>query len=493
MLRNIFSRLLNKPEPEASEDQSTHDFDSWNRIGRAKAINVCAALEAIIDLEESPDEDLVEDERDEEFADAVLDEVVALNAAGHWQRARERFDPAHQPFTSHMGDIGLHAVVILGPEAFLVRLGDEVLHIDGGDITPVDGGTMVAVSRNRRWIVVATGQGLAISEGFDPATQEITPWPEDIEVDATTVRSLEISDDGCSVVLASDEFGIWLMRGSDWTLLAPRPGHIDEDDEDEDGDEDDDAAENDADTTAEDDDADDGVRNVGTEDCPVYIGSYKDIKAKFGGPLGIDASHVAISPDGQYVAYGWQDAYGGHYVERVTETTIEPHGRIESESDYPYNVRFTDDSASLLSNSRYGSSGVTVCRNLASLANDDDDDNDEETQLTDDYLRAYGMTQLPGEVYGLGEPVAWIGGAGWSHAAPLSGGKPVFTQFLGSALRGFDFDPVSGRVAVASASGVLHVLDPFSEAQPGRERGYHPRREVFRWIFWETLENPIRW
>lgn len=488
MLRNIFSRLLNKTEPEASEGPSAHDFDSWNRIGRAKALNVCAALEAIIDLDESPDEDLVEDERDEEFADAVLDEVVALNAAGHWQRARERFDPAHTPFTSHMGDVGLHAVVILGPDAFLVRLDDQVLHIDGGEITEVDGATMVAISRNRRWIVLATGQGLAISEGFDPATQEITPWPEDIEVDATTVRCLEISDDGKSVVLASDEFGIWLLRGSDWTLLAPRPGHVDEDDEDED--EDDDAADDDAEETA--DDAEDGVRNVGSDDCPVYIGSYKDIKAKFGGPLGIDASHVAISPDGHYVAYGWQDAYGGHYVERITETTIEPHGRIEAESDYPYNLRFTDDSKSLLSNSRYGSSGVTVCRDLASLKGDHDE-GEEEPQTTDDYLRAYGMTQLPGEVYGLGEPVAWIGGAGWSHAAPLSGGKPVFTQFLGSALRGFDFDPVSGRVAVASASGVLHVLDPFSEAQPGRERGYHPRREVFRWIFWETLETPIRW
>ena len=48
-------------------------------------------------------------------------------------------------------------------------------------------------------------------------------------------------------------------------------------------------------------------------------------------------------------------------------------------------------------------------------------------------------------------------------------------------------------MAVASASGVLHVLDPFSEAEPGRERGYHPRRELFRWVFWETLDEPIRW
>ena len=103
------------------------------------------------------------------------------------------------------------------------------------------------------------------------------------------------------------------------------------------------------------------------------------------------------------------------------------------------------------------------------------------------------MALLPGAPFGQQAPVAWMGGAGWSHAAALGGGKPVFTHLLGSALRSFDYDPVSRRVAVASASGVLHVLDPFAEAEPGRERGYHPRRELFRWIFWETLDQPVRW
>ena len=163
-------------------------------------------------------------------------------------------------------------------------------------------------------------------------------------------------------------------------------------------------------------------------------------------------------------------------------------GQVSPRSDYPYQLRFSDDGQRLLSNSRYRNAGVTVCQNLASLAQGDED-----AALTDEYLRAYGLTELPGAPLGQGEPVAWIGGAGWSHAAAFGGGKPMFTHFLGSALRGFDYDPASRRVAVASASGVLHVLDPFSEAEPGRERGYHPRRELFRWVFWETLDEPIRW
>ncbi len=457
-----------------AEAATSVDFEDWNRIGRHKAGLVCTALGAIIDRGEDADIDFFEDERTEEFADAVLDEVVSLNEAGQWHEARARFDPAHQPFISHMGDLGLHAVVILGPERFLVRLGDDVLHIDGGQVTQVEGASMFAISRNRRWLVIATGRGLVVSTGFDADPQRTFPWPDGIDVDPATVRSLDIADDGRSLILASDEFGIWFLNDGGWTLLAPRPG-VSDDEEDEE-------------SECTEGHGDDAMRNLGTEACPVYIGSYAQLRAEFGGPLGLDATHAAVSPDGRYVAYGWQDATAGHYVDRVTETAIEPLGRIEARSDYPYHVRFTDDSRQVLSNSRHFSSGVTVCCDVASLERCVD-----EPPSSDEYLRAYGMTLLPGARFERGEPVAWIGGAGWSHAAPLGGGKPVFTHLLGSALRGFDFDPVSGLAAIASASGVLHVVDPFSEADPGRERGYHPRRELFRWIFWETLDEPIRW
>ena len=468
-LSNIVSGLLGKASSE--DDVETFDLADWNRIGRAKAQSVCRELEAIIDRDaESEDGDFTGDERSEGFADAVLDEVVALNAAGDWQQARARFDPAHMPFVSHMGDVGLHAVAILGPEQFLVRLGDEVLHIDGGDVNVVEGASLFALSRDRRWLVLATDAGLMVSAGWRGAAQPVVPWPAGVAVDPSSLRTLDIANDGQTIALASDAFGIWLVKAGAWTVLAPRPGVGDGDHEDEDDDIE--AA---------------PVRNVGTEACPVYIGTYAQLKAQFGGPLGLDASHAAISPDGQYVAYGWQDA-NGHYLDRVTDSTIEPLGQIRAESDYPYNLRFTDDGHQLLSNSRYGSGGVTVCVDVGAATALGTD-----VPRTDEYLRAYGITELPGARLGQSQPVAWIGGAGWSHAAPLAGGKPAFTHFFGSALRAFDFDPVSGRVAVASASGVLHVLDPFTEAEPGRERGYRPRRELFRWIFWEALDAPIRW
>ncbi len=479
ILSNIFPNLFGKGSATPADHEPAMDLDDWNRIGCAKAQRVCAALEAIIDHGEDVDEDLLEDERSEELADAVLDEVVALNQAGQWQQARSRFTPAHRPFDSHMGDLGLHAVVLLGPERMLVRLGDEVLHIDGEQVVAVEGASMFAISRNRRWLVIAAVEGLTVHHvpdmpaGMLASPQRLIPWPEGVDVDPASVRTLDIVDDGLSVALASDEFGIWFASGDAWTVLAPRPGVGD----DNTGDGDEDLAE-----------GADGVQNLGTDACPVYIGSYAQLKSRFGGPLGLDMAHAALSPDGRFIAYGWQDAISGHYVDRVTENSIEPLGRIEARSDYPYCVRFTDDSQKVLSNSRYGVSGITVCVDLASLA-----DGLNEAPHTDEYLRAYGVTLLPGTHFGLEEPVAWIGGAGWSHASPLSGGKPVFTHFLGSALRAFDFDPVCGRVAVASASGVLHVLDPFCEAENGQERGYHPRRELFRWLFWKALDKPVRW
>lgn len=409
---NAISKFFNRDAASSAqasvESIAAFDFESWNLMGRQKAKGVCIALEDAIDRETDTDEEFTDDERSEEFADAVLDEVKTLNDEGQWQQARARFDPAYAPCISHLGDLGLHAVVILGAERFLVRLGDEVLHISGSEVMPVEGASMFAMACNRRWLVLATDKGLEVPTGLDAQTHQTIAWPEGVAVDPSTILSLGIADDGRSVVLASDSFGIWIVKEGMWTALAPRAG---------------------IGVGVGDDEAelqkDDGVRNLGDGMCPVYFGSYADIKAKFGGPLGIDNTHVDISPDGQYLAYGWQDA---------------------------------DDAPN-----------------------------------ADEFLRAYGMTLLPGAPFGLDEPVAWIGGAGWSHAVPLSGGKPVFTHHLGSALRSFDYDPVSQRVAIASASGILHVLDPFCESDEGRERGYHPRRELFRWIFWETLDVPIRW
>lgn len=429
-------RFARDDDTSSSVRSLAMDTKSWNAIGRAKNERVCDAFEEIIDRGGSSNEDLTGDERDEDLADAVLAEVVALNEAGRWREARESFDPAHRPFIHHMEETDAHltAAIILGADAFLVRRGDwdeegPVLYIDGDTITELPGIEGFAISRNRQWVALAGPEGVIVSEGFRTTPSRTIAWPVE---DPIRPNSFGISDDGRKVVIANDEVGVWLLDGEAWTKLMPR-------------------------------------KDIGDDDDAAP-----------------DVVHAAISPDGNFVAYGWQDA-PGHYVDDVSKAKPKLHGVVGTVSDTPYNVHFTDDSKSLLSNTRHMQSGVTVCATLESLRGTEEyDDVPEGSAHTDEYLRAYGMVLLPGDI-------AWIGGAGWSHAAPLGGGKPAFTHLFGSTLNAFDYDPKSKRAIVASASCMLHVVDPHSAADRGRERGYKPRRELYRWIFWDSLKKPIRW
>lgn len=411
------------------------DEKRWNDTERAKAERVCAVFEDVVDRDGEGTEDFEEDTRSEKEADEILAEVVRLNEAGKWQEAHARFFTAHLPFVPHMDktEQGLTAAVILGPDSFLVRRGEwhedgPVLHVDRDTVTKLDGVLGFALSRDRKYLALATSEGVIVSEGFRGKRNGTIPWP------ALPIRphSFAIADDGRTVVIANDDDGVFVWRRGKWDKLVA--------DSDEDADEDEQR----------------------------------------------DVVHAAISPDGRYVAWGWEDA-AGHYIERIDGEHVERVGVVGTVSDRPYNVVFTDDSSRVLSNTRHMQGGVTVCATVESVKGREEyDDLPDGTPHTDEYLRAYGMGLLPGDL-------VWIGGAGWTHAAPLRGGKPAFTHLFGSSMNAFDYDPVSKRAVAASASGVLHVMDPAARAEPGRARGYKPRKELYRWIFWDTLKAPIRW
>lgn len=413
------------------------DAQAWNETERAKAERVCRALEHIIDHDGGADEDLEADSRTSRDANAILDQVIDLNDAGKWQEAHERFFTAHLPFVGHMDetDQGFTSAIILGADAFLVRRGEwhqdgAVLHIDGDTVTKLDGVLGFALSRDRRYLALATSEGVIVSEGFRGKRAPLIAWPRDGE--PIRPHSFGIANDGKTLVIANDEAGVLVARDGKWEKLVA------DTDEDEGDDE------------------------------------------------GRDGVHAAITPDGRFVAWGFEDA-AGHFIERIVGQKVERVGVAGTISDRPYNVLFTEDSARVLSNTRHMQSGVTVCPTIESLKGTEEyDDLPAGTPHTDEYLRAYAIGFLPGDI-------VWIGGGGWTHAAPLLGGKPAFTHLFGSSMNAFDYDPVSKRAVVGSASGVLHVVDPASRAEPGRARGYKPRKELYRWIFWDTLKTPIRW
>lgn len=411
------------------------DEKAWNETERAKAERVCKAFEDIIDRDGGANEDFEEDLRTSKDADAILDEVVRLNEAGKWQEAHARFATAHLPFVPHMDktEQGISAAIVLGPDSFLVRRGEwhedgPVLHIDGDTVTKLDGVLGFALSRDRRHLALATSEGVIVSDGFRGKRSATFAWP----ASGAPIRphSFAIANDGKTVVIANDEAGVLVARDGMWEKLV-------------------------SDSDEEAGESRDGV-------------------------------HAAVSPDGCLVAWGWEDA-AGHFIERIDGEKIERFGVVGTVSDRPYNVLFTDDSKRILSNTRHMQSGVTVCATIDSMKGSEEyDDLPKSTPHSDEYLRAYGIGLLPGDI-------VWIGGAGWTHAAPLLGGKPAFTHLFGSSMTALDYDPVSKRAIVASAAGILHVVDPASRAEAGSARGYKPRKELYRWIFWDTLKAPIRW
>lgn len=414
------------------------DKGEWNRQGREDNARICRIIDEVVETDGSTDEDLVADARPSDLAEAVLADVVSLNASGDWRRARALHDPAHAPFIPHMERtrLGLDAVVVLGPDAFIVRRGAwhqpcVVLHVDGDRIVEVEGALGFGISCNRRWFALATPGGVVVSRGFRGADARCLPWPEGEPIRPAL---LAVSNSGERVLVGNDTC-LWLYRETGSTRLLPNAGHDDE----------------------------------------------------------LIELRAALSPDGRFVAYGWEDA-PGHGIEDVSGPDRRPVGVVVPQCSYPFLVRFDDDGRHLFSNSRIGVSGTTAYVQVEDVRGIDECGAlPDAAKITDDYLPAYGMCVLPAAcVPGAGR-VAWIGGLAWSHGAPVHGGRPIFTHYFGSALHGFDFDPACGRAAVASSSGMLHVLEPALSAEPGRERGYRPRRELWRWIFWDTLDAPIRW
>ncbi|MCL2715224.1 MAG: hypothetical protein FWD68_11720 [Alphaproteobacteria bacterium] len=444
--------------------------EDWNRIGRAENLMVCRELEAVIDDGRETSMDFTVDSRSVELAEAVLAEVVALNADGRWREARKRFDPAYLPYSSKTDHVELRAVAVLGPDRFLVRIESGVLLIDG-DVDEIRTDIVAfGLSRDRRWLALATADGIIVTTDLDASASLRLPWPplKDGAFDADSLCSLDVANDGRSLVIASDSCGIWLVRNGSWTELAPRPGVGD-------------------DWIAENDNCD-----AADDGCGVKVGSYAELRARYGAPSGMDVTHVAISPDGHYVAYGWQDS-PGHYLDRIAGGSLDPLGTIEPDSDYPYCLRFSDDSRFLLSNSRHFSAGATRCVEVEAFP----ERREEAVCSIDDYLRANSIAELPSAAFGREGGVAWIGGVGWSHAASFGSssgdGKPVFTQLFGESLCGMDYDPRSRRAVVIGTSGILHVMDPFVQAEPGTERGYHPRGELYRILLWDRLGRVVRW
>ncbi len=460
---------------------------AWNAAGRAHFLALNPLLERLYNGEDVAIDH--EDPRTEADGNAVIAQIVALNAAGEGERARELFDPAYGPVFPWIKSERkqLRFVTILGPDELLVVHGSPWLadnvayHLRGGTATPVPDVRCLARSRNRDHLIVGRAAGLAVYDArAGVAALARTPiaelaWPpmsifvprglspEQAAAGAAApeeaplqLESMQVSDDGKRFVLSCYRQGILLgsVHAGDppWQLLHPdaRPPY----------------------RSAEDTDI----------------------------PRAGDMTHVAISRDGRRLAWGSQDT--PHYTAEIgAGGEARWYATVGNLSEYPHDACFSDDGRFVAFNSCHFYNGATVAfawdgNRGARL---EPYEAHQAAPLIDGNLRVYASCWLPPDVLtAIGDRPTTDGAFALAGSGILRvvtrAGKLALVQGFGSSASSIDFCPESRRLAIGGYSGMVHLYDPYAAEQPGRNDGVRPRRELARWCFWGGLpDGPIRW
>lgn len=456
------------------------DVSQWNEIGRKVATNNCTELSAF-HQGKSEEPKLANDTREPELAEAVLQQVIALNLEGRGKDARAQFDPAHAPFIPEMekGGRGLTCCAIIGQDEYLVQQGTTYQEnttwlIKGDIIQQVSGIASFAWSRNRQFFVtVHQDGGLTLGNEYGATEVEHIPalpgsafmpegLPEDYVAkfadpsDTHAYSRVSVSDDGTKLLLCDEERGVILLsKGSfGWQshLLFPSV-------------------------------------QLGLQEQMKEFWEEDDDKFD---PF-FDMIHAALSPDGHYVAVGTQD--DGHYLLELDEQGLPSiFAHLGYLSEYPHNACFSSDSRFVALNSCHFYNGVTFASELAMAQGLTTEPYDPHASqcILNNYLRVYASGYLPSSMTGEEAGAFLLAGSGFAVCVTPRG-KLLWELGFGSSAGAIDVCHITGRVLIASYSGMLHLLDPSQKQSPVIFSGFNVPQEIGRWIFWERLERPIFW
>ncbi len=455
------------------------DLSSWNSVGRIVAEHNSSEIKAVHEGQKDQPS-FKEDPRNPDLAKAVLREVVHLNAEGKAGEVREHFDPAHVPFIPELerGVTGLSCCAILGSDEFLVLQGTafsvtSTWHIADDQITAREPLAGFVWSRNRRFFLTLETDGtLAVSKSYgSEPLDRIPPLPGSIFIprhlpmdlrskfetpgDTAFFTHLAISDDGKKILLADYERGVILLTRSaaDWEsqLLFPS----------------------------------------------LMLGLEEDMRAALDEDQGFrpycDMIHAALSPDGRFVALGTQ--MDDHHVLRLSDDgRSSVYASLECLSSYPHDACFSDDSTLIALNSCHFYGGATLVSSLSAICglNVQREQQQKVQTVLNDYLRVYASGYLPASMAGVDQGAFLLAGAGFATCVTPSG-RVLWEIEFGSSAGSVDVCPETGRVLIASHSGMLHLFDPSKRQEVPIFAGYQAPLEERRWLFWDRLERPIVW
>ncbi len=390
------------------------------------------------------------------------------------------FDPAHTPFIPELekGVGGLSNCAILGPDEFLVLQGtpfwtNTTWHITGDQITECDSLAGFAWSRNRKFfLTLQTDDSLVVRERYGGEPLDLIPAipgaafiPQDLPEklrrnfgtpgDMGIFTHLAISDDGRKVLLADYERGVILLTKTDsgWSTQLLYPS--------------------------------------------LLLGLEEDINAALKEKESFrpycDMIHAALSPDGDYAALGTQ--MDDHHVFRLSDDgRASLHASLEGLSAYPHDACFSDDSTLVALNSCHFYGGATFACKLSDVRGlKVERKKQREVQtLINDYLRVYASGYLPASMTDEATGAFLLAGVSFANCVAPDG-KVLWEVEFGSSGGGMDVCPETGRILIASHSGMLHLFDPSQKQEVPIFAGYRAPREERRWIFWDRLERPIVW
>ncbi|WP_282605929.1 hypothetical protein [Pelagibius sp. Alg239-R121] len=455
------------------------DLSSWNDFGRSVAAHNSIELEAVHEGQKDAPS-FIRDARDPNLAEAVLQEIVRLNAKGRAREARGFFDPAHAPFIPELekGVRGLSCCAILGPDQFLTLQGTAfstrtTWHINGNQITEADPLAGFVWSRNRQYfLTLQTDGSLIVSKTYGSAPLDRIPAlpssafiPTDLPKefkpkfadpgDIATYTHLAISDDGTKILLSDHGRGVLLLAKTalGWTsqLLFPSLA-------------------------------------LGLEEDMKATSEDKRVFRPF-----FDMIHAALSPDGRFAAFSTQ--MDNHHIIRLgSDGSPSVYAELEGLSEYPHDACFSDDSTLVALNSCHFFRGATFACSLPAIQdlNGQRDKQQELQTVLNDYLRVYASGYLPASMTGEESGAFLLAGVGFV-ACITPGGKTLWELEFGSSAGGVDVCPDTGRVLIASHSGMLHLFDPSQKQDLPIFAGYKAPREDRRWLFWDRLSQPLLW
>jgi hypothetical protein len=426
----------------------------WNRLGRSHFGEMSARLRAFHEGQ-AEDVNLTHDPRDDGLAREVMAKVHFLNTQGQWQKARALFDPAHEPYVPFLEKVGqgLSCATILGPDEFLVRIGSsyqdgEMLHLTDHGVEVLFGVMACATSRDHETLLLVTNDGFSTSRGLGGTSIASFPWP------IGTPRKLDVicvADGGRRIAFADDEEGVWVGTAEGgtaiWNRIYPREELIAEVNKD--------------------------IGGVGHE--------WND-----------SMTHCALSPDGNFTAYGSQ-CYG-HYLDSLDNSGYSrPWAKIGYLSEYPHNACFSDDGSLVSLNSCHFYNGVTASVETASIGGVTTEPyvEDPRVGVINQYLRVYASTWLPADATGAACGGFLLCGLGFATCVTPAG-KVIFEQYFGSSASAVDYCPKTRRLIISSCSGFLHVYDVDLLDAADRVIGFNPRRELYRWVLWKD-HDAIKW